>query len=249
MELHEIKCEHKIKTGESIARILYDSIVSNSIEIEENDIICIASKVVSISEKRIKKLDGIIPTKIAMEIHKKIPRKDPRLIQLMIDQSNNSEGNRLTVKDNFIGSWLPNGLHLTSGGIDKYNDDKVVLLPENPDLSARLIGEYLYKMLDKNISIIITDSDGRIDKKGATQVAIGLYGVPALRIAESYDGVSKHVKKSEETFCDMIAAASVLIMGQRGNNKPFVLVKGCNYVFNSNSRIDDALYNKIGDTL
>ncbi|MGR5878812.1 hypothetical protein ACT7DO_01100 [Bacillus pacificus] len=48
--------------------------------------------------------------------------------------------------------------------------------------------------------MIITDSDGRIEKLGATQIAIGLYGVPALRISEVVDINTNEMKKSTETF-------------------------------------------------
>lgn len=76
---------------------------------------------------------------------------------------------------------MENGLKLTSGGIDRKSVDEVFLLPNNPDASAKRISEYLKKSLGKNVAVVITDSDGREDKRGATQVAIGIYGIHPLR--------------------------------------------------------------------
>ncbi|MRC81735.1 glutamate ligase, partial [Bacillus thuringiensis] len=86
-----------------------------------------------------------------------------------------------------------------SAGIDKIDFEHVMLLPENPDLSAKKISETLQKRLNVKVGVIITDSDGRIEKLGATQIAIGLYGVPALRISEVVDINTNETKKSTET--------------------------------------------------
>ena len=91
------------------------------------------------------------------------------------------------------------------------------------------------------VGVIITDSDGRIEKEGATQIAIGLYGVPALRINETIDRVNGENTKSVETFCDLLAATAGLIMGQRGTNKPVVKISGIDYKFDENSKIIDSL--------
>lgn len=81
---------------------------------------------------------------------------------------------------------------------------------------AKEIGETLCKVLKVKIAIVITDSDGRIDKKGANQIAVGLYGIDGLRKTEYKN------KKYVETLCNMLASAAGLIMGQRGVNIPVV---------------------------
>jgi len=129
---------------------------------------------------------------------------------------------------------------LTSSGVDKNGPEEVILLPEDADASARVIGKTILEATGINVGVIITDSDGRIDKKGATQIAIGIYGLPPIRSTETIDETGKP-KVSEETVCDMLAASAALIMGQRGTNKPAVLIRGYDYKFDKNSSIRQAL--------
>ncbi|NBI06446.1 coenzyme F420-0:L-glutamate ligase [Senegalia massiliensis] len=224
-----------INEGDIISDIIMDCIKYNKITLQNNDILCVASKIVSIAESRILSLESIIPSPLAYEIHKKVPRKDPRIIQQIINETGAADGSRVEVSDNYIGAWLPNGMRLTSAGIDKFSEDKIILLPINPDESAKNIGEKILNKLGINVAVIITDSDGRIEKRGATQIAIGIYGLDPLRTT-SFNG-----KIIEETICDMFAASAGILMGQRGNNKPVVIISGYEFDFNQSSCINSAL--------
>ncbi|PFB51610.1 glutamate ligase [Bacillus thuringiensis] len=232
-----------INKGDNIGEIIALSVVKSNFKINNGDILCVASKAISTAEGRDIDLNNIKLSELANEIHQKIPRKDPRIIQKMIDETGDPTGNKLdiNIENQYIGAWLPNGMRLTSAGIDKIDSNHVMLLPENPDLSAKKISEIVKQKLNARVGIIITDSDGRIEKLGSTQIAIGLYGVPALRVSESVDPVTSKIKKSEETFCDLLAATAALIMGQRGTNKPIVRISGIDYIFNESNRITDSL--------
>lgn len=229
-----------IESGQEIGDILLNAIKSAGITLEENDIMCVASKAVSISEQRQVNLNDVGVSEVASKIHEQVPRKDPRTIQLMIDETGKPDGSRLAIQGNYICGWLPNGLRLTSAGVDKMSAESVILLPENSDESAKRIGQRILEATGINVGIIITDSDGREDKKGATQLAIGVYGVPPLRITESVSDEGK-TQVAEETLCDMVAASAALIMGQRGTHKPAVLIRGIDYEFNPEVVIKDAL--------
>ena len=229
-----------IESGQEIGDILLTAIKSAGIILEENDIICVASKAVSIAEQRQINLVDVDAGEIAKQIHERVPRKDVRTLQLMIDETGKPDGSRLEIQGNYIAGWLPNGLRLTSAGVDKMSAETVILLPENSDESAKRIGQRILETTGINVVIIITDSDGREDKKGATQLAIGVYGVPPLRVTESISDEGK-TQVAEETLCDMVAASAALIMGQRGTNKPAVLIRGIDYEFNPNVVIQDAL--------
>ena len=91
-----------------------------------------------------------------------------------------------------------------------------------------------------NVAIIITDSEGRPDKRGSAQIAIGAYGIPPLRVSETEVDGGK-IKRSEETICDMLAASAALLMGQRGFNRPVVRINGFDYKFDVDANINDAL--------
>ena len=225
------KIERKCNLGAEIIR----TIKNEEFNIRDNDILCIASKLISKSEGLFVDLNSISPSQLALRLHQQIPRKDPRLIQIIIDQTSDKSGKKLQISKNFIGGWLPNGLFLTSAGVDKIDAGTAIVLPKNCDEIAKRISDDIFDQLKVRVAIIITDSDGRIDKKGATQVAVGLYGISGLRKSQYQD------KTNVETICDMLAASAGLLMGQKGKMLPIVKVHGIDYVFDKFATIRDAV--------
>ncbi|MBI1693691.1 glutamate ligase [Lactobacillus crispatus] len=225
------KIERKCNLSAEIIR----TIKNKEFNIRDNDILCITSKLISKSEGLFVDLKSINPSQLALRLHQQIPRKDPRLIQIIIDQTSDKSGKKLQISKNFIGGWLPNGLFLTSAGVDKIDAGTAIVLPKNCDEIAKRISDDIFDQLKVRVAIIITDSDGRIDKKGATQVAIGLYGVSGLRKSQYQD------KTNVETICDMLAASAGLLMGQKGKMLPIVKVHGIDYVFDKFATIRDAV--------
>lgn len=225
------KIERKCNLSAEIIR----TIKNKEFNIRDNDILCITSKLISKSEGLFVDLKSINPSQLALRLHQQIPRKDPRLIQIIIDQTSDKSGKKLQISKNFIGGWLPNGLFLTSAGVDKIDAGTAIVLPKNCDEIAKRISDDIFDQLKVRVAIIITDSDGRIDKKGATQVAIGLYGVSGLRKSQYQD------KTNVETICDMLAASAGLLMGQKGKMLPIVKIRGIDYVFDKSATIRDAV--------
>jgi coenzyme F420-0:L-glutamate ligase/coenzyme F420-1:gamma-L-glutamate ligase len=174
-----------IKEGDEVGKIIVDAAEAAEFQFQEHDILCIASKVVSVAEGRVRALKSVQVSEAARRIHQQVPRKDERVIQVIIDETGMPDGSRIEVSDNYIGGWIPNGLRLTSAGVDKKDTEHVYLLPADPDASARAISKKILAAASVHVGVIITDSDGRIEKAGATQVAIGTYGVPSLRKTES----------------------------------------------------------------
>lgn len=211
------KIERKCNLSAEIIR----TIKNEGFNIRDNDVLCIASKLISKSEGLFVHLNSINPSQLALRLHQQIPRKAPRLI--IIDQTEDKSGKKLKISKNFIGGWLPNGLFLTSAGVDKIDAGTAIVLPKNCDEIAKRISDDIFDQLKVRVAIIITDSDGRIDKKGATQVAIGLYGVSGLRKSQYQD------KTNVETICDMLAASAGLLMGQKGKMLPIVKIHGIDY--------------------
>lgn len=202
------KIERKCNLSAEIIR----TIKNEGFNIRDNDVLCIASKLISKSEGLFVHLNSINPSQLALRLHQQIPRKAPRLIQIIIDQTEDKSGKKLKISKNFIGGWLPNGLFLTSAGVDKIDAGTAIVLPKNCDEIAKRISDDIFDQLKVRVAIIITDSDGRIDKKGATQVAIGLYGVSGLRKSQYQD------KTNVETICDMLAASAGLLNGTKLSN-------------------------------
>ena len=148
-----------------LPQILVETVKKEHFQIAAGDIICVASKICSMAEGNIVDLSQVAPTSVAKIIHQRIPRKDARLIQVIIDQTADPSGSKLEISGNHIGAWLPNGLFLTSGGVDKGKNNTAITLPKNCDLTAKQISATFYQELGVTTSVIITDSDGRVDKK------------------------------------------------------------------------------------
>lgn len=225
-----------IQPGDDLAHIIAAALSETGSELVDGDVLCVASKVVSLAEGRRIRLADIRPTGCALEFQAQVPRKDVRVLQAIIDQTEDPTGDRVTIADNHVAGWLPNGLLLTSAGVDEVGSDAILLLPVSPDTSATRIADGIRDLTDCRVSVIITDSDGRPDKRGATQVAVGVHGIPPLRTANG-----------EETLCDLLAAAAAVVMGQRDAGRPVAVLRGVSYTYDPDARIDDALHasNKI----
>ena len=225
----------KIEKKCNLSAEIIKTIQKEAFTIHNNDVLCIASKLISKSEGLFVDLNSISPSQLALRLHQQIPRKDPRLIQIIIDQTSDKSGKKMQTSKNFIGGWLPNGLFLTSAGVDKIDAGTAIVLPKNCDEIAKRISDDIFNQLKVRVAIIITDSDGRIDKKGATQVAVGLYGISGLRKSQHED------KTNVETICDMLAASAGLLMGQKGKMLPIVKIHGIDYTFDKFATIRDAV--------
>ncbi|WP_280682948.1 coenzyme F420-0:L-glutamate ligase [Lactobacillus kimbladii] len=198
-----------------------ETVKKEHFQIAGGDIICVASKICSLAEGDVVDLKQVVPTSLARKIQQRISRKDERLIQVIIYQASDPTGSKLEISGNHIGAWLPNGLFLTSCGVDKGKNNTAITLPKNCDLTAKRISNAFCQELVVKTSMIITDSDGRADKKGANQVAVGLYGLNGLR--------TNNKTGTSETLCDLLAAAAGLVMGQRGINIPLACIHGLEY--------------------
>jgi coenzyme F420-0:L-glutamate ligase len=226
-----------IEQGNDLGDIICGKLDEADVRLKNHDILVVASKVVSIAEGRVVDLNTVEPSQKAFDIHAQVPRKAPEIIELMLRETAGGGYLRIEPPD-FIGGVLPNGLDLTSAGVDKLGDDKAVLLPKDADASAREIGLTIQRNLDVDVGVIISDSEGRADRKGASAVAIGSYGVPPLRITPQ-EGEGQ--RDSEETIVDMVVAGAAILMGQRGTGRPVVVVSGLEYT-NSPSGLSDILY-------
>ena len=138
-----------INSGDNLPSIIVDALKKAEIFPEEHDIFCVGFV----------NLNTVTPRELALKIHEQAPKKDPCTIQLIIDATGDPSGKRLNVSGNFIGGWLPCGLYLTSAGIDKIDSETVMLLPLNPDESAKKIGAKIFSEFGVNVGVVITDSD------------------------------------------------------------------------------------------
>lgn len=188
------------------------------------DVVVVASKVVSIAEKRRVDLDTVTPGQQARALAKQTG-KPAAIVQLILDESTE---HFLAADRGPIIARHKLGLQLTSAGIDRDGTTGAWLLPVDPDASARTLRDQLAAATGADVAVVIADSDGRADRLGATVISIGAAGVAPLRITEHAEPGGK-MKRQEETFADLLAGAAGIVLGQRGRGCPVVVVRGVAY--------------------
>lgn len=208
-----------IEPGDDLAGIILDTARKTGTTLADGDIVVIASKAVSIAEKRYADLAAVTPSAEATEIAGRTG-KPAALVQVILD---NSDGYFLATERGPIIAWHTLGYQLTSAGIDRAGDGGAWLLPADPDASARSLRDALCAGTKTQIAVVIADSDGRADRRGATVISIGAAGIAPLRKTE-HNG-----KRQEETLTDLIAAAAGIILGQRGRGAPVAVLRGIRY--------------------
>jgi coenzyme F420-0:L-glutamate ligase/coenzyme F420-1:gamma-L-glutamate ligase len=205
--------------GDDLAGVILGAADATGAELHDGDIVVVASKVVSVAEKRYVDLATVTPSPEAVEISQRTG-KPAAIVQLILDNSSEhflaTEGGPIIARHRL-------GYQLTSAGIDRAGADGAWLLPADPDASARHLRDALKAATRANMAVVIADSDGRADRRGATVISIGAAGVAPLRC-------TKHGgKRLEETFTDLIAAAAGIILGQRGRGAPVAVLRGITY--------------------
>ncbi len=208
-----------IKQGDDIALIL-----SEQTELREHDIVVISSTVVSKSEGRIVSLDSVKVTQRAKIIAKR-NGNDPGFVQAVLDESE-----EILLESPFLLVRTRNGSICVNAGIDHSNvegEKNILLLPEDPDESARKLKESILKYTGKKVSVIITDTNGRAFRIGQTGAAIGIAGIKATRDWRgTRDLFGRVLEVKNEAIVDEIAGFANILMGEGNGGMPIVIIRG-----------------------
>ena len=213
-----------VKSGDDISKIIKEAILNSDYDLCDGDIILIAETLISKAEGNIIKLDDIVPSDKAVEVAK-ICKKDPKLVELILQNSTEI----VEVGPNFIVTETKQGFVCANAAIDESNveDGLATPVPENPDKSAREIREFLESEFEKDLAVIITDTQGRAFRIGAIGTAIGCSGINPLwvRVGEK-DLYGRELETTEIATADELASAASLIMGQADEGLPAVIISG-----------------------
>lgn len=206
-----------IKPGDDIA-----ALIESLFNIQDGDILCLASTIVAKSEGRLRTLESYRPSKRAERIARQIG-KDLRFVQAVLDESAD-----ILLEEPFLLTKTRFGHIGVNAGIDQSNvgGGRILLLPEDPSRSA----EKLRRYLNKNCAVIITDTCGRPFRCGVTGVAIGWAGISALQDWRGKrDMHGKVLEITLEAVVDEIASAANLLMGEAGDGTPAIVFRGLRF--------------------
>ncbi len=194
------------------------------------DVLVVTQKIVSKAENRWVSLATIAASARAHQIAAAI-HKDPRLVELALRESTAV----VRAAPGVLITRHKLGLVMANSGIDASNlgpgggeqDDRVLLLPADPDRSAAGIAATILARLSLEMAVVISDSFGRPWRHGVVNVAIGCAGLPALvdRRGE-LDRDGRPMQMTQVALADLIASAAGLAMGEADEGIPAALVSG-----------------------
>jgi coenzyme F420-0:L-glutamate ligase / coenzyme F420-1:gamma-L-glutamate ligase len=220
-----------VHAEDDLAGIVLDALSRMELALQPRVMIVIAQKIVSKAEGRLVRLDRIQPSQRAVEIAP-IVEKDPRLVEIILRESRGV----LRMRAGIIIVEDVRGLVLANAGVDASNvnadggDGSVLLLPADPDASAANLRAAIAARTGVDIGIIINDSIGRAWRNGTVGTAIGVSGLPGLLdLRGTPDLFGRELRTTDLGLADEIAAAASLVMGQAGEGRPVVLVRGVPY--------------------
>ncbi len=229
-----------IKPGHDLAEILINCLRKTGLK--DGDIVVIAHKVVSKAEGRIVRLQDVSPNDEAILLAKKV-KKDPRKVAVILGESKQVMKTRvLPGKDEgLIITEHKLGFICANAAVDESNTDEagtVILLPEDPDASARQIRQRLEQAFNCRVGVVITDTFGRPWRLGLVNVAVGLAGVPAqMSFIGEKDAYGRELSVTVSALADELAAASGLLMSKNGK-RPALVFHGVDWQVEESSALD-----------
>lgn len=216
-----------IKAGDDIAQIVFECIAKSDIELERDDIIVIAQKIVSKAEGRQVNLDAVEPTEEAKKLAVEV-EKDPRLVNLILDESQEV----VRKKPGVLITRHRLGHVIAHAGVDQSNIDhgsgaEALLLPKSPDKSAASLCKTLCGLFDLDLGVIVSDSANRPFRLGTIGIAIGVANTCVLDDHRGgRDLYGRELKVTLINRADSVATAATLVMGETAENTPVVVVRG-----------------------
>jgi coenzyme F420-0:L-glutamate ligase / coenzyme F420-1:gamma-L-glutamate ligase len=191
--------------------------------LEDGDVVVVAQKAVSKVEGRVVSLDDVEPSARAIELAG--PDGDPRQVEVILRES----AAVVRARPPLVIAETRHGFVCASAGVDASNapgDDLLVLLPLDPDESARRLRERLIELSGADVGVIVSDSFGRAWRQGTTDVALGVAGIAPVRdLRGTADARGRELKTTQIAVADEMAGAAELVMG-KARGVPAAIVRG-----------------------
>jgi coenzyme F420-0:L-glutamate ligase/coenzyme F420-1:gamma-L-glutamate ligase len=208
----------EIREGDDLA-----ALVTGLVRLEHRDVVVLAQKAVSKAEGRVVAIEDYTASAKAVELAG--DERDPREIEVILREAKRivRERGPLVIAETH------HGFVCASAGVDHSNAPApgfLVLLPEDPDASARRFRERVRELVGVDVGVVVTDSFGRPFRQGTTDVAIGVSGIaPIVDLRGSTDRIGYELRSTRIAVADEIAAAADLARG-KAEGVPVVLVRG-----------------------
>ena len=208
----------EVEAGADLAEL-----VAQHYELEDGDVVVLAQKIVSKAEGRVVRLDEIEPSAEARELAG--PGDDARHVEAVLRESVRV----VRARGSLVIAETRHGFVCASAGVDASNAPEpgmLVLLPLDPDASARGVRARLHELTGRTVAVIVSDSFGRPWRHGTTDVAIGVAGLtPLLDLRGDRDTAGYELQSTQIAIGDELAGAAELVMGKT-NRVPGAVIRG-----------------------
>jgi coenzyme F420-0:L-glutamate ligase/coenzyme F420-1:gamma-L-glutamate ligase len=232
----------EVTAGMALAPLIAAALERHALVAAEDDVLLVCQKIVSKSEDRFVELAAVEVSERARDLAARCG-KDPRLVEVILRES--IEVVRCVPQVLIVRHRL--GLVMANAGVDQSNvpgsEQRVLLLPQDPDASAAELRRSLSAILGSSPALVITDTFGRPWRSGVCGTAIGASGITSLldRRGER-DRSGRELKVTQVAIADALAAAATLVMGEGAEGRPVVLARGLPAgLRNASARASDVL--------
>lgn len=195
--------------GDRLAEMILDGIAKADRELVDGDVVVVTQKIVSKAEGRVVSVDP----------------NDPGAKRRLAE----SESVRvLRRRGDLVITETKHGFICANSGVDLSNvtEGYAVLLPIDPDRSARGLRDAIARLSHVSVGVVISDTFGRTWRRGVTDVAIGTAGVAAVvDLRGMRDALGRELVATEICVADEITAAADLVMG-KASGVPVAVVRG-----------------------
>jgi coenzyme F420-0:L-glutamate ligase/coenzyme F420-1:gamma-L-glutamate ligase len=212
----------EIGAGDDLA-----ALIAGAASLRDDDIVVVTSKVVSKSEGAIAELGDVEPSPFAAAFGGRWG-KDPRLVEVVLQQA----ARIVRMSGPLLITETHHGFVCANSGVDESSSGsqgRVVVLPEDPDASARRMRER-FASLGFDVAVIVSDTFGRPWREGQTDVAVGLAGIsPITSYVGQHDPHGHQFRVQQLCVADELAAAAELVKGNL-SRIPAAVVRGFPWV-------------------
>ncbi|HEY6962415.1 MAG TPA: coenzyme F420-0:L-glutamate ligase [Gaiellaceae bacterium] len=208
----------EIREGDDLA-----ALVTETVALADDDVVVLAQKAVSKAEGRVIRIDDLDASPKAVELAG--DERDPREVEAVLREAKRivRERGPLVIAE------TQHGFICASAGVDHSNAPEpgtLVLLPVDPDASARAFRDRVRELTGRVVAVVVTDSFGRPFRQGTTDVAIGVAGMaPILDLRGTTDRIGYELRSTRVAIADEVAAAADLARG-KAEGVPAVVVRG-----------------------
>jgi coenzyme F420-0:L-glutamate ligase/coenzyme F420-1:gamma-L-glutamate ligase len=199
-------------------------LIAERAELAPGDVVVVAQKAVSKAEGRVVRLEGVEPSLRARELAGE--GRDARESEVILREA----ARVVRSRSSLVIAETAHGFVCASAGVDHSNaaePDTLILLPVDPDASARRIRDSLCEHAGVAVAVLVTDSFGRPFRTGTTDVAIGVAGLaPLADLRGTPDRAGRLLRSTQVAVADELAAAADLARRAKDDGLPVVLVRG-----------------------